>query len=150
MRYAYVLAGLVVAVSADLPEEPPTAGAGYVIVPVGSANVEPGQSWDGADWGPAPPIEPPSPSEIKATLTAAVQAHIDATARSRGYDSGLSCASYDGDPSAKFDGEARAFKAWRSAVWTACYAKLADVEGGAEAPTVDTLIAGLPAIAWPE
>lgn len=97
-----------------------------------------------------PSVEP-SVAEIKARLAAVVQVHIDATARSKGYDSGLSCASYDGDPSPTFDAEAKVFKSWRSTVWTACYAKLAAVEAGTEeAPTADALIASLPAIAWPD
>lgn len=151
MRYAYVIAGLVVAVSADLPEEPPNPGAGYAIVPVGSAEVVPGQSWDGSDWGAAPPIEPPSPSEIKAALAAAVQAHVQATARARGYDGAESCASYALSGNPVWAAEAGAFMAWRDAVWASALATLAAVEAGAEAvPTVDALIAGLPVIAWPE
>lgn len=97
----------------------------------------------------APDI-PRTQAEIVASASAAVQAHIDATARGRGYDSGLSCASYDGDPSPIFDAEAKAFKAWRSSVWTSCYATLADVEAGTKvAPSAADLVAGLPVIAWP-
>lgn len=96
------------------------------------------------------PVITQTQAEIVASISAAVQAHIDAAARAKGYDSGLSCASYDGDPSPKFAAEAKAFKAWRSSVWTACYATLADVEAGTKvAPSAADLVAGLPVIAWP-
>lgn len=43
---------------------------------------------------PDPGPEPPTPEQIIASFRGAIQAHIDATARSRNYDSGTSLAGY--------------------------------------------------------
>jgi len=80
----------------------------------------------------------------------AIQAHIDATAGQRSYDSGLTCASYVGSTNPAWAAEASAFVAWRDAVWTYAYAELAKVEGGQRPqPTVETILAELPALVWP-
>lgn len=92
---------------------------------------------------PAPP--PPAQSDYRA----AVQAHIDATAAVRGYDSGQTCATYVSDPLPQWAAEAAAFVVWRSAVWQQVLATLAAVAGGDPAPTIADLIAGLPAMMWP-
>lgn len=80
-----------------------------------------------------------------------VAAHIDSVAASRGYDSGATCAGYATSSVTKWAGEAAAFIAWRDAVWTSVFDLLAEVEAGtAVVPTAAQLIAGLPAIDWPE
>jgi uncharacterized membrane protein YgcG len=80
----------------------------------------------------------------------AVQEHVDATARGRGYDSGVSLASYAGSAVATWAAEAAAFVGWRDAVWVYVYAQLAAVQAEErEQPTVAELIAELPVIAWP-
>lgn len=79
---------------------------------------------------------------------AAVQAHLDAKARERQYDSILSAITYRDDTNPQFAAEAAALFAWRSAVWTAAQGMLAGL-GEGEPPAVEDVIAALPAFAWP-
>ena len=65
-----------------------------------------------------------------AEITDQVQELIDSTAHTRGYDNGVSCVSYEGDPDETFNAEAIAFKAWRGRCWRTCYNILASVEHG--------------------
>ena len=65
-----------------------------------------------------------------AEITEQVQELIDSTAHSRGYDNGVSCVSYEGDPDETFNDEAVAFKAWRGRCWRTCYNILSSVEHG--------------------
>ena len=82
-------------------------------------------------------------------LSAAVQAHLDATARARSYDSALSCVSYIDSTVAAYRAEATTMRDWRDAVWTRCYELLAEVQAGTRpVPTESELIALLPAIQW--
>ena len=97
------------------------------------------------------PVEPPAPyvptaAEIQAGLVAAVQAHLDASAKARGYDNILSAVTYAGDAIVpQFDIEGQAYKTWRTQVWAYCYAYLAEVQAGTKAvPTAPELIALLP------
>jgi hypothetical protein len=91
-----------------------------------------------------------SPDEIIASLTAAVQSHLDATARSRGYDGILSACTYTDDPIPKFAAEGQACKTWRGAVWAACYAHMDKVMAGkAPVPSKEELLALLPKMVWP-
>lgn len=91
-------------------------------------------------------IPPPALSDYQS----AIQSLIDGTAQERNYDSGNSCVSYVGDPNATYDGEATAFRDWRSSVWTYAYGELAKVQAGTRAqPTVEAFLAELPALTWP-
>jgi hypothetical protein len=93
---------------------------------------------------------PPSPGQVIAELTAAVQAHLDTTARTHNYDGILSLCSYSASTNPKFGPEGLAGVAWRDAVWATCYTVLAAVQAGTQAvPTEAELLAMLPAIAWP-
>lgn len=88
---------------------------------------------------------PPTPEQLMAALQGAVQAHLDAAAQARGYDNILSACSYAGAAN-PFQAESVAFITWRGAVWTACYAMLADYQAGTiPMPTEAELIAALPA-----
>ncbi len=90
----------------------------------------------------------PSPTETE--YGAAIQSHLDAAARSRGYDSALSIATYVGSSIPLWAAEAAVFFAWRDAVWAYAYAELSKVRAGQRPqPGVPALIAELPAIAWP-
>ena len=61
------------------------------------------------------------------------------------YDSIFTAITYENDTNVKFAKEAEAFKAWRSQVWTICYAVLDDVlAGNRTMPTKEELIAELP------
>ena len=96
---------------------------------------------------PEPP--PPTPEEVQADLTIAVQAHLDKTAQERRYDNILSLCTYATSPNPKFAAEGQAGVAWRDAVWTKCYAVLADVNAGMRSiPTSGDLVAELPDMVW--
>lgn len=93
---------------------------------------------------------PPDPSVLIAAAQTAIDAHIDAVARSRGYGSGVSLTSYVQSTNAAWRAEAEAFVAWRDQVWLYAHQQLAAVQTGQrEPPTPDDLIVELPAIAWP-
>jgi hypothetical protein len=82
-------------------------------------------------------------------LSDAVQVHLDSTVKARGYDNMISAATYATSSNTKFKAEGVAAVKWRDAVWTACNAYLADVQGGTKAvPTEEELIVSLPVISW--
>jgi hypothetical protein len=96
-----------------------------------------------------PPAPVLTPEQIIATLTAAVQAHLDATARTRNYDGILSLCSYAASTNPTFAAEGQAGVNWRDAVWASCYTIMAAVQGGTRAvPSKEELIAELPVIGW--
>ncbi|CAB4142758.1 hypothetical protein UFOVP435_19 [uncultured Caudovirales phage] len=87
--------------------------------------------------------------QAQARLTATVQDFLDATARSRGYDSALSCVSYIDSTVASYRTEATAMRDWRDAVWVRCLQLLAEVKlGRRPIPTEVELVALLPTIQW--
>ena len=91
----------------------------------------------------------PTPAEIQAELTKAVQTYMDTKVQERGYDGILSACSYVNTGIERFDNEGAACRAWRSAVWDKCYAMLAEVQDGTRAvPTVEELISELPKLEW--
>lgn len=93
---------------------------------------------------------PPTPEQIIANMTAAVQQHLDVKARERNYDGILSLCTYAASPNSKFAAEGQAGVEWRDAVWAKCYEILADVQAGTRpAPTAEQLIAELPGFTWP-
>lgn len=88
-------------------------------------------------------------SGLQAELTAAVQDHMDKTAQTRNYDNIFTACSYANSTDPKFKAEGEACVAWRDAVWNTCYAILAAVQAGQRhIPSVDDLIAELPALEW--
>lgn len=96
-----------------------------------------------------PPPPPPTEAEIIASLTSAVQRHLDSTARSRNYDGILSLCSYATSLDPTFKAEGQAGVEWRDACWRRCYEVMADVKAGIQpVPTSEELIASLPIIAW--
>lgn len=98
----------------------------------------------------AVPPPPPSAAQLMAAGAAVVQRHLDGVARERRYDSIQTAVSYRDDPNPQFAAEGQAAFAWRSAVWTAALAILAEVEAGERPlPTDADLIAALPAMVWP-
>lgn len=97
---------------------------------------------------PAPYVAPPP--DLR-TYTAAIDARVEAVARERGYNGAAHLASYAVSTVPVWAAEARAFVAWRDAVWVGALAELGQVTGGAKAPpAVAELVAALPAIQWPE
>jgi hypothetical protein len=90
---------------------------------------------------------PPTPEQMQAGYTAAIEAHVEATARARGYTSAVSCATYAASTIPAWQAEGAAFVAWRDDVWTAALAMLAAVQAGGAIP--ESPIAGLPEMEWP-
>lgn len=77
-------------------------------------------------------------------LVKSVQAHLDAKAKTRGYDNIISASSYAGYAN-PFQAEGQVFLKWRGDVWAYCYRELAKVSAGTRiAPTESQLIAELP------
>jgi hypothetical protein len=104
-----------------------------------------GDAWDGQKFS-----RPAQPAPTIAEYTEAVQAHLDARAQERNYDGILSACTYASSSNAKFKAEGQACVDWRDAVWAQCYARLTAVQQGQQAaPTVEGLIASLPALTWP-
>lgn len=98
---------------------------------------------------PLEPIPEPPPLTID-DFRRAIQAHVDATAQSRSYDSGVTCSSYVGSTNEAWAAEATAFVAWRDSVLAHAYVELAKVQGGQRpVPTISALIDELPTIVWP-
>jgi hypothetical protein len=89
----------------------------------------------------------PSQSEITAHFATVIDAHVESVAKSKGYNSAASCASYVSDPNAQWAAEATAFVQWRSSVWSTAYQLLATAT---EIPTEASVMAALPAMTWPE
>ena len=93
-----------------------------------------------------------TPTITEGELIAALQLQMDSVAQSYKYDNLLSACSYAAQAAGQpFQAEGAAFLAWRSAVWTAAYALLAEIEAGTAtmpATTADA-IAMMPAYTPP-
>ena len=76
----------------------------------------------------------------QAQISAAVERHVEAQAQALGYGSATTLAGYLGSSVAPWAAEARAFVAWRDAVWTKVFA----LSAGAVASTSDAVLAALP------
>lgn len=88
---------------------------------------------------------------IRAACISAIDAHVEAIAQSRSYNSAAHLAGYATSTVPQWAAEAQAFVAWRDQVWQTAYAMLAEVEAGTiQAPTPAEAVAALPVIAWPE
>ena len=106
--------------------------------------IDAGPLWD---WHEIVPTPADIAHQVQRMLISAVHNHLDAAARSAGYDDIKSAVTYADEPAVpKFQAEGQRFRAWRSLVWAACYAMLDDVLAGTRTvPTVDELLAELPA-----
>lgn len=90
-------------------------------------------------------------SALRAASTSAIDAHVEAIAQSRSYNSAAHLAGYATSTVPQWAAEAATFIAWRDQVWQAAYAMLAEVEAGTiPAPTPADTVAALPAISWPD
>lgn len=96
------------------------------------------------------PPAPPAPPTVE-QYTEAVQVHLHERARTLGYDNILTAVTYADEPAVpKFQMEGQALRRWRSLVWQHCQTLMAQVVAGeAPAPTIDDLVAGLPAFVPP-
>jgi hypothetical protein len=105
--------------------------------------------------GGEPVTIPPTPSvptvnELIASITRAVQRHLDTTAQSHGYDGILSLSSYAVSTDPIFAVEGAAGAAWRDTCWRLCADALAEVEAGTRAmPTPEEGVSELPPMLWP-
>jgi len=90
------------------------------------------------------------PAPTQADYQAAIEALVQATARSRSYDDAASCAGYVASTVPTWRAEAEAFVAWRDGVYIAAFTALAAVQAGEMAPpSVEAFVASLPAMVWP-
>lgn len=98
----------------------------------------------------APP--PPTAEQMQASFTSAIQARLDAWARTRNYDGILSACSYAASSVPKFQAEGQRAVDLRDQTWAAGYEVLADVMNGQRAmPTsLADIEADLPALEWPQ
>lgn len=110
-----------------------------------------GDLWDGGQFiTPAAPNVPETPPDVP-HYVAAVQLMLDAKAKERRYDSILSACTYATSTQPKFQAEGQACVVWRDAVWACCYDLMDQVHTGQiPQPTVDELVAMLPAMEWPQ
>lgn len=93
--------------------------------------------------------KPPSMDEQKKLYENAVQAHLDATAQTRGYDNTYTCLSYLNSTDDIWKRESNAFNAWRDSVWRKAHEILdAFMSGAINQPTIEEVIAQLPKIEW--
>lgn len=98
------------------------------------------------------PYVAPAPTfaDTQLQYTVAIQAHLDATAQSKGYDGILSLCSYVSSTNSTYAAQAKAGLDWRDNVWAYANNLLASVKAGTTpAPTEAALIAELPTITWP-
>lgn len=80
----------------------------------------------------------------------AIDAHVNATARSRDYNDAATLAGYERSTVPEWMAEAKAFIEWRDRVWVYTRSELAKVQHGQRPqPSVEDFIAELPVIAWP-
>jgi hypothetical protein len=96
--------------------------------------------------GNSPTVPTVSPAVLQASLVSTVQSLMDTKAQGYGYDSVTTAVTYADEPAVpKFQSEGQAFRSWRSSVWAACYAYLAQVQAGTKAfPTAAELPGLLP------
>lgn len=88
----------------------------------------------------------PTLEERAKALLVGVDAHLNAAARAKGYDSILSASVRAALPDSPFHAEGVAFGTWMDQVYATCYQLMAAVQAGdAEEPTLEQLIAMLPA-----
>lgn len=104
------------------------------------------------EFGSIAPYQAPekTPEQIQVELTDAIQAHLDQTAKIRGYDGILSLCTYATSTNPVFAAEGQAGVVWRDLAWDHGWAVLADVKSGSRSiPTAEELISEMPKIEWP-
>lgn len=84
-----------------------------------------------------------------AVFEGAIQASLDAFARTRNYDGIMSACTYVTSTVPAFAAEGQRCVELRDATWQAAYALLAEVQSGARpVPTLEEVLAEMPALAW--
>lgn len=144
MRYAVLKADIVANVV--LCEDPDHAAEqGWIK----STDAQIGDVYDGEQFKkPQPP--PADPKQVQADATVQIQLLLDSTALEHGYDSIISLCSYAESSNPEWKTEGTAGRAWRDACWMAAQKIQDDVIAGKRPlPTVDEVLAEMPAIVWP-
>lgn len=106
------------------------------------------------DWATKQWADPRTPEQVTAALqtqiTKDTQAHLDAFARTRGYDSMLSACTYATSTVPAFAVEGQHCVTLRDTTWTALFAIFAQVQAGTRAmPTLFSEVVGeLPVLVW--
>ena len=98
------------------------------------------------------PSQPAGPTfeQRKVALLQAVDAHLNAAAKAKGYDSIITAALRAALPASPFHAEGLAFGTWMDLVYAKCYEVLAQVQAGEIAePDEAQLIGVLPALQLP-
>lgn len=147
MRYFYAASTnsfYIAGISRDIPADADEITHGKYMALIAA----PGELQPDANGRPVKIMRQPTTDEIIASLTRAVQRHLDSAARAAGYDDIRTAVTYADEPAvSKFQHEGRAFRAWRSRVWSACNDVIAAAQSGQHAmPSADDLIAELPAL----
>jgi hypothetical protein len=145
MTYAIIESGVVV--NAVLAEPDYAASQGWIELPAGAGI---GWAYDGEAFTP-PVIPPKPPEEVQAEIVAATQTRLDDFARTRGYDSCLSCCTYATSPTPRFAAEGQYCVAARDATWARLYEMLDEVLAGTRPMPSGyaDIEAELPVLAWP-
>lgn len=79
-------------------------------------------------------------------ISSAIQFELDKEAQIMGYDNIHTAVTYaDESAVAQFQADGQSFRAWRSLVWEYAYAELAAWQDGGAEPTIEDIIAGMPA-----
>lgn len=92
----------------------------------------------------------PEPAAVQKDTIVAIQRLLDTTAQSHGYDDLRSTISYIGSSVTKWNNEGLRARAWRDECWL----KAQEIENAVKAgtrplPTVDAVLAEMPAANWP-
>jgi hypothetical protein len=91
-----------------------------------------------------------APPDLQAIAVPLVQERLDVFCRTRGYDGVLSACTYANSAVPKFKAEGVYAVQARDAHWGTCYQILADVQSGKRLPpTLQQVLAELPALVWP-
>ena len=88
---------------------------------------------------------------ICAEVVTGIQELLDATAHSKGYDSGEMLATYATDPDPEFSAQAQAYVIWRGKLWRKCYQVKDQVIAGeieADVVNVDYIVNLVGPIGW--
>lgn len=89
--------------------------------------------------------------ELIARVTVAIQSRLDEFAQERGYDNMLSACTYATSGVPKFAAEGQYCVQARDATWSVAYGILADVQAGTRSmPSVNEVMAEMPALEWPQ
>ena len=107
-----------------------------------------GDGWDGQIFIPQAVPEKPM-DEVLREYQEALQNFLDRKARERQYNNALSIATYVSSTNPIWKAEADAFVAWRDAVYVYALQILTDVQNGGSQPSIEEVIAAMPAMVWP-